>query len=55
MGKSHDMAYGRVTKGDTSVVDYDEFVHVLKVRYMTANEAYMRPQSYPILKLSHVV
>lgn len=38
-----------------NIVDYDEFEHVFQARYMTAQEAYMRLFSQPVVKLSHTV
>jgi len=40
---------------DGTTVNYDEIAHTFKVRYMSAQEAYMRLFSHPIVRLSHTV
>ena len=51
------MAYVRVGRQNPNnqVVNYDEYQHMAKMRFMTATEAHLRLESYPIIDLSHEV
>jgi hypothetical protein len=55
--KGCDMAYVRLKRNidGTQTVDYDEYTHCFKVRFMTAIEACWRIYSLPSVEMSHCV